>query len=292
MHASHLIFGILLFTSLAETSRAVQQQGDAPPGETLCVMTFNLRYASPNPPNSWPQRRPVMKELIEQVAPDLIGTQEGVYPQIKDIAADLPQYEWIGLGRDGGSRGEFMAVFYRKDRFEPLEFDHFWLSDTPEVIGSTTWGNKNRRMVTWVRFEDRRTKKQFYFLNTHFDHETPLAREKGAELLVKRMAALKADVPLVLVGDFNAAAKASKPYEIITSAGYVDAYAAAKERRGENVGTFHNYRGAVEGGTRIDWILTRVGDTASIDAAQTITFSKENQFPSDHFPVAAWLRLK
>jgi hypothetical protein len=53
----------------------------------------------------------------------------------------LPDYEWIGLGRDGGNHGEFMAVFYRVTRFEPLEFDHFWLSDAPNVVASSTWGS-------------------------------------------------------------------------------------------------------------------------------------------------------
>ena len=87
----------------------------------LKVMTFNLRYASPTGANSWPVRRPIMVELLKTHLPDLVGTQEGLYGQLKDLASDLPQYEWIGLGRDGGSRGEFMAVFYRRDRFEPMD---------------------------------------------------------------------------------------------------------------------------------------------------------------------------
>lgn len=142
------------------------------------VMTYNLKYASPNPPNAWLQRRPVMVELIRQQAPDVIGTQEGLYQQLKDLASDLSEYAWIGLGRDGGSRGEFMAVFYRHDRLEPVEFDHFWLSDTPEAIGSTTWGNKTRRMATWVKFHDRQIDKPFYFFNTHFDNQVEVARQK------------------------------------------------------------------------------------------------------------------
>ena len=105
-------------------------------------MTYNLKFASTNPPNAWPVRRPLMREVIRQIAPDVIGTQEGLYEQLKDIAADLPEYDWIGLGREGGSRGEFMAVFYRKARFEPLAFDHFWLSGTPEVIGSEYVGRQ------------------------------------------------------------------------------------------------------------------------------------------------------
>ena len=158
---------------------------------SLTLMTFNLRYASSKAPNAWSQRRPVMRDCIQQVAPDLIGTQEGLYQQLKDLAADLPAYAWIGTGRDGGSRGEFMAIFYLKDRFDPREYDHFWLSDTPNVIASTTWGNRNRRMVTWVRFLDLQSHREFYYFNTHLDHQIQPAREKAAALIRERVDALK-----------------------------------------------------------------------------------------------------
>ena len=259
-------------------------------GASLCVMTFNLRYASPQPPNAWPQRRPVMKACLERVSPDLIGTQEGLYAQLKDLAADLPAYAWIGLGRDGGSRGEFMAVFYRKARFEPIEFDHFWLSDTPNVVASSTWGNTNRRMVTWVRFRERGTGQEFYFWNTHLDHAIQLAREKGAALIRERVDALKTTLPVLLVGDFNAEAGANKAYDLLVGeAGLKDLWSAAAERRNEGLNTFHNFAGPKSGGVRIDWMLGR--GVASVAAAEIVTFSEKDQFPSDHFPVVAWLRL-
>jgi endonuclease/exonuclease/phosphatase family metal-dependent hydrolase len=254
-------------------------------------MTFNLRYASPQPPNAWPQRRPVMKACLERVSPDLIGTQEGLYAQLKDLAADLPAYAWIGLGRDGGSRGEFMAVFYRKARFEPIEFDHFWLSDTPNVVASSTWGNTNRRMVTWVRFRERGTGQEFYFWNTHLDHAIQLAREKGAALIRERVDALKTKLPVLLVGDFNAEAGANKAYDLLVGeAGLKDLWSAAAERRNEGLNTFHNFAGPKSGGVRIDWMLGR--GVASVAAAEIVTFSEKDQFPSDHFPVVAWLRLR
>ena len=68
--------------------------------------------------------------------------------QLQDIAADLPAFQWIGVGRDGGSRGEFMAVFYRTARLEPLAFDHFWLSDTPEVSTGSRLFRKAGRALT------------------------------------------------------------------------------------------------------------------------------------------------
>ncbi len=142
----------------------------------LNVMTFNLRFASNKAPNAWPARREAMRDQIRAADPDVFGTQEGVYAQLKDVEADLAgDYAWIGLGRDGGSKGEFMAVFYRRNRLEPVAYDHFWLSDTPNVIGSTTWGNTNRRMVTWVRFKDLADGRECYFWNTHLDHQIHLA---------------------------------------------------------------------------------------------------------------------
>lgn len=273
---------------LASPARAANPPPAAPPW--LGVMTYNLRYASSTPPNAWPQRRPLMRELIQQVAPDVLGTQEGLYGQVKDLAADLPDYEWIGTGRDGGSRGEFMAVFFRKARLEPLAFDHFWLSDTPAVIGSATWGNGNRRMVTWVKFRDRAMGGEFFLFNTHFDHQVQPAREKSAELVRQRVTALATQLPVVLVGDFNAAAGANKAYEILTGDKFfTDAWTAAAERRGEGTNTFNGFKPAEQNGVRIDWILTR-GDV-TVAEAETLTFSRDGQFPSDHFPVLARLRL-
>ena len=262
----------------------------AAPALMLRIMTFNLRYASPKPPNSWPERRPVMRNCIRQVAPDLLGTQEGLYDQLKDLASDLPDYDWIGLGREGGSRGEFMAVFYLRSRFEPLAFEHFWLSDTPAVVGSSTWGNSNRRMVTWVRFRERASGHEFYFWNTHLDNDIELARQKGAALIVERVNQLKTDLPVILTGDFNSAAGTSKAYEILVqNGGFADTWLLAREHENDKVSTFHGYRKPSEQGERIDWILAR--GPVKVDKSSVITYSENGQPPSDHFPVVAWISL-
>ena len=253
---------------------------------TLQVMSFNLRFASPQPPNAWPDRRPVVQRLIAREKPDLIGTQEGLYHQLRDIALDSSDYDWIGLGRDGGSRGEFMAVFYRRDRFEPVAFDHFWLSDTPEVIGSKTWGNRYARMVTWVRFRERPTGREFYFWNTHFDHEVELARQKSAELVRARLTAIDATIPLLLVGDFNCPAGNSVAYDVLTrDAGLFDTWSAADARENENLNTFHGYTTPLSERVRIDWILAR--RAAGVQRAAILDYHEETQYPSDHFPVVA-----
>lgn len=266
----------------------------APSGEkasaaTLTIMTYNLKFASTNPPNAWPARRPLVREVVRQVSPDVIGTQEGLYEQLKDIATDLPEYDWIGLGREGGSRGEFMAVFYRKARFEPLAFDHFWLSGTPEVIGSNTWGGKWPRMVTWVKFLDRQTQQEFFLWNTHFANDSQSAREESAKLVRDRVAALDTKLPLILTGDFNAAAGTNQAYHILTrDSFFADTWIASKARKGEGLNTSNGFEGIRRNGVRIDWILTR--GVFTVDSAEIVTFSRDGQFPSDHFPVVVRLR--
>lgn len=256
----------------------------------LTVMTYNLKFGSTNPPNAWPERRPLMAELIAKAAPDVLGTQEGLYGQLQDMTADLPAYQWIGLGRDGGSRGEFMAVFYRKARLEPLAFDHFWLSDTPEVMGSRNWGPKHNRMVTWVKFRDLQTKVEFMFVNTHTDHMVQAAREKSAELIRKRVAAFDPKLPVLLVGDFNAAAGTNKSYFMLTADKFfTDTWMTAHERVNEGIGTMNDFKALQPNGQRIDWILSR-GNVA-VDRIEIVTFSRNGQFPSDHCPVVARLRL-
>ena len=106
---SALVAGCLL---LSLTSGAAAWT-PRPPAEDipLHVMTFNLRYAGTSPPNAWTTRRPIMRDCIRDIAPDLMGTQEGLYQQLKDLAADLPGYEWIGLGREGAARANTWPCF-------------------------------------------------------------------------------------------------------------------------------------------------------------------------------------
>jgi endonuclease/exonuclease/phosphatase family metal-dependent hydrolase len=285
--------GFIAALTAASTLRPVASgasAGDVRAGELL-IATYNLRVAVDGPPNDWAHRRLRLQALLDRYRPDLIGTQEGLYSQIKDLAADQPAYDWIGLGREGGSRGEFMAIFYRRDRFEPLEYDHFWLSDTPDVIASSTWGNEVRRMVTWAKFRDRTTGREFYFWNTHLDHAVQVAREKSAELIRQRIGLLAPGTSLFLVGDFNSVARENRAYEILTQgAGLTDTWYAARERRNEDANSFTGFGPLLHEGKRIDWILAR--GTMDVRATEAVTFQQGGNWPSDHLPIMTWVTLR
>ena len=277
---------------LIAAAPALSSRADDAGGNGLRVMTYNLRYASMKGSEAWPDRRPAMKSLLKQQAPDLMGTQEGVYHQVRDLAADLPEYDWIGTGRDGGSRGEFMTIYYRRERFEPLAYDHFWLSDTPEVIASSTWGNTNRRMVTSVRFKDRRSDKVFHLWNTHLDHALQPAREKAAELIKTRLAKIPSNEPVILMGDFNAEATRNPVYDTLTQGiGFTDSWFAAAQRKNETLNSFNGFAKPVFNSARIDWILYR-GDAEVALAEVVVDGSPEGRQPSDHHPVLARMTWK
>ncbi|WP_239174039.1 endonuclease/exonuclease/phosphatase family protein [Actinoplanes cyaneus] len=263
--------------------------GPARPSD-LDVMTFNLRYASEAGANTWTQRRPVMRELLDDERPDLIGTQEGFATQLRDVAADLGRdYSYLGLGRDGGDRGEHMAIFYDTTRLRAVESGDFWLSETPEVPASTSWGTARPRMVTWALFEDPRTGKRFYAANTHLDNVSENARRHGAALIAGRLAVFER-LPIVLTGDFNSPATAVSEVHrtLVDRAGLQDVWATAPVR-GPAYATIHNYGPLIADGERDDWILTTRGVTAV--AALMNTYRRAGRYPSDHLPVQARLRL-
>ncbi|MCQ8768370.1 endonuclease/exonuclease/phosphatase family protein [Streptomyces telluris] len=256
----------------------------------LRVMSFNLRYASESGPHPWSERRPVMRRLLRHERPHLLGTQEGLYGQLRDIAEDLgPRYAWIGLGRLGGSRDEFGAVFYDTLRLAPEEFDHFWLSGTPALIGSATWGNTIVRMATTVRFTDRHTGGGLHVLNTHLDHLHQYARERSAALIGERLRALDPALPRIVTGDFNVPAHGNPVYDALLGDGSLaDTWDTAAER-GPQYATFHGYRPLVPDGDRIDWIL--VSPSVRTVRAGINTYSLDGRFPSDHLPVQALVEL-
>lgn len=146
----------------AETSPPPLQE---PPAEApLRVMSFNLRFDHPpDGEHRWPRRADQVAELIRFHHPDLLGVQEALPLQVTDLEEQLDGYEWFGAGREGDS-GETSAVIYRKKRFELLDGNTFWLSETPDEP-SRGWDAKHNRVVTWGRLRDRKTDHTIYFFN-------------------------------------------------------------------------------------------------------------------------------
>jgi endonuclease/exonuclease/phosphatase family metal-dependent hydrolase len=257
--------------------------------EPLRVLCYNLRYITSvdTGERAWTARRDQTAELIKTDAPDIIGIQEGDPRIMNDLTDRLPGFAVIGVGReDGNDKGEYSAILVRADRFRIQDSGTFWLSDTPDVPNSKTWGNQVTRICTWAKLFDRQTGKTFHFYNTHLDHESAEARKKGTALILSRIAQRKPAGPVMLTGDLNAAADNPLHAEI-KSAGFVDVWQTLNaDVPPAESGTAHGFSGATDR-ARIDYIY------ASPDwkpvAAEIVRSSKNGNYPSDHFPVRATL---
>ena len=274
------------------------------PAEAIRVMSFNIRYGTAKDgENAWPHRREMVFDIIREHQPDIVGMQEVLNGQRAELLRALPEYESLGTGRfDGMLRGEFSPIVYRQDRLEVLEHGQFWLSDTPDVPGSKSWGNAITRICTWARMRDRATGQSFYFYNTHLDHRSPPSQQRSAELIAQRIATHEhKDDPLILTGDFNANEDTStirflkgeieRAFETTTdpppSPNLRDTFRVLHPDA-TNVGTFNGFRGESCRG-KIDYVF--VCANVQVVSAAIVHDNTNGRYPSDHFPVTATIIL-
>ncbi|MCF2571909.1 endonuclease/exonuclease/phosphatase family protein [Brevibacterium sp. UCMA 11754] len=247
------------------------------------IMSFNLRYPAMDG-HPVAKRLPIAAELITQAHPHIIGTQEGELDQLETLINLLPgEYIWLGEGHSGGNSGEFTAVIYDSSRFDVDTVDISWLSEQPETVASESWGVSHARTLTVVDFRDRIAGQSLRLLNTHLDHKSEEARLESGKIMAGHLA--EATGPSVVTGDFNVATGSPVYDYFCTELGLTDTAAIVP---GEDIGTFHRYRGPKDGDPRIDWILTTPG--LRTVSTRINTYNLDGEYPSDHFPVEAVLR--
>ena len=256
----------------------------------LTVMAFNIRYGTANDgDNSWPNRNETVIRMLQSYDADIVGLQECLRFQAEYIEDHIPEYRWVGIGRNPDGDGEYTAVMYKYKRMVPVETGQFWLSETPEIPGSRDWDSAITRMVTWVKFYLHEEEKFFYHFNTHFDHRGDVARAASATIIANRTKEIPEEFPVIVTGDFNAVAEQSEPYKRAIDGGLKDAWIEADETIGPKT-TFGRFEHIEEDrGRRIDWILLR-GDI-EVHSCETSTYNEEGRYPSDHLPVVAKITL-
>ncbi|HRZ42940.1 MAG TPA: endonuclease/exonuclease/phosphatase family protein [Bacteroidales bacterium] len=185
--------------------------------QKIKTATFNIRMAtSADGENEWKYRVPLVEQALKAEHPDVIGFQEVLHTQLLDLQRILPDYNHYGVGReDFEEKGEYAAIFYRKDRFALIEGNTFVLAPDTLAVGALGWDAVCTRIVTWVMLEDIKTKTRFCFFNTHFDHIGKVAHQKSAELLVQKALQKAVNCPVIITGDFNAT-PTSEAYAIMT----------------------------------------------------------------------------
>ena len=248
-------------------------------------MTYNLRLdTQADGVNAWPNRKQKVFGLITKTDPDLFGVQEALHNQINDLKASLLQYDFVGVGRDDGkTKGEYSAIFYQKNRFQVIESNTFWLSETPEIPGSKSWDAAITRVATWAKLYDKKLHDTIFVMNTHFDHMGKVAREKSVDIIKSKINLLAGKLPVIVTGDFNIE-PTEAPYAIATNG---EIYNLQDSGKNSAAGTYCTFSVGAPC-KRIDYIFYGAG--WRLKKYAVIRQHDGQYYPSDHLPVVALLK--
>ena len=282
------------WTVSGEEPAAPASLAESPP---LRVMSFNIRYQNNHDgKNGWEFRREDVAGVFRFHHVDAAGLQEAVRSQIDDLTTLLPEFAWAGAGRvDGKDDGEFTPILYRRDRLELLASGTSWLSEMPEKVGSKGWDAALPRILTFAKFKDRQTGREWYLFNTHFDHIGVKAREESAKLMRQTIDKLPKGSAVVVTGDFNCM-ESSSPYKVLVETKSGDdaefnlrdaRYCSATRHHGPGT-TWNGFYAAVAG-QKIDHIF--VNKQVSVLQHGILADQLDDRFISDHFPVLAEISI-
>lgn len=176
------------------------------PQDAIRVGSYNIRLSPGDvgTPNAWDERKADLVALVRKMDLDAFGMQEVCPDQAQYLREQLPEFAFVGDHREADRKsGEASPVFYRKSRFEAERRGTFWLSETPDVPASKSWNTACTRVCSYLVLKDKVTGKRFCFANTHTDHKSAEAREKGMLLIIERMKEFGKGAPIVFTGDHN-----------------------------------------------------------------------------------------
>lgn len=267
-----------------ETTEYEQPDGEG----VIGACSFNVRYDNPEDDYPWKSRLPRVVEVVDQLDPELLGVQEAQPNQFADLRETVTDYEWYGVGREGGDESEAVPVAWSSGRFEERDRGVFWLSPTPDEP-SIGWGAENPRISTWVSLTDGETGTDLWFCNTHFSHVDPEARRESATIIRERaMERSENGEMVVITGDLNSV-PTEPPYHVIagrTGAGSSPVIDGRREAGTNSVygpwGTFHDFTDQLQ--DRIDYVFTP--EEAEVLQYRTLGI-REGAYRSDHLPVIA-----
>lgn len=268
---------------------------------TYKILTCNIRVALPEDDKlgfGWGDRRKVCINIMRKQAADLIGLQEVLKVQNDDLKKALSNYSAFGF--DGPEMDAFTEgyhgiaknpIFFLKSRFELLTGGTFWLSETPLIGGSSSWGTARARHANWVRLLDKRSGKEIRVINLHLDHQSQPAREKQIALVLNEAKQYQSGLTQILTGDFNAGAN-NPVYGMVKDAGWKDSYTAI-HGEAEPGFTVHQFKGEQYEkkalGKKIDFIFTL--GSAEPQSATIVKDSEGGRYPSDHYFVSAEVKF-
>ncbi|WP_417431795.1 endonuclease/exonuclease/phosphatase family protein [Halpernia sp.] len=258
--------------------------------QNLSVMTYNIRLdIASDGENAWAKRKDFFSSQVQFYSPDILGVQEARTNQMQDLKDALTDYKAIGIGRDGGDKGEHSSIFYNTKKLKVENTDTFWLSETPTKF-SKGWDAAYPRICTYGLFTILKTKQKVWIFNTHLDNIGAKARSQGMQLILKKINEVNTqNFPVILTGDFNV-----DPDDVLLAElkqRMIDSKDIAKIKFGPQA-TFNDFKYNEPATRRIDYIMLSKPNKFEVEKYGVLTSAIDSKYPSDHFPVLVELKLK
>ncbi|MCK9325683.1 MAG: endonuclease/exonuclease/phosphatase family protein [Bacteroidales bacterium] len=248
------------------------------------LVSWNIRYNNPGDgPNAWPNRKDLVANQIKREEPSVICLQEVLKGQLEDLTNSLPDYSWSGVGRDDGQKkGEFVPILFKKDQFNLIKTDHFWLSEKPTEPGIKGWDAVCPRMVTWVCLQDKKCKDTLYIFNTHFDHVGIEARRLSAKLIATYTDSIAGESPVIVAGDLNSI-PSDQAYLTMIESSFLDSRLISHDPPTGPEYTFTGFDSTQPPGDRIDYIFVK--NLTKVISYQVFNDKTGQFYHSDHLMV-------
>lgn len=255
------------------------------------VMTFNLRCDTPlDFCNRWNNRKSMVYHILNDYNCDIIGIQEVTYNMHMDLMENVNEYHIVGVSRSKKASSERNNILISKVH-SISEHKTFWLSETPDKVGSHVWYSYVPRICTTAVVQ-MVGKEKVRIYNTHLDNLLQHTRRYGLKKLMEivEQDQEKEKLPIILMGDFNdtpdskliqdfKAGEFSKikltPVQDVNEALY-DEVTRDKFARTNK-------------GVHIDYIF--VSEEISVVNAEIVKYNVDNRYPSDHYPLTAELTI-
>lgn len=239
----------------------------------------NILYDDAKSEPLWPQRLGLLKSAIMGWKPDILATQEGRKPQLFQLRDALAaDYELLDAHRSWHESKMYPCLFVKKGKFQCLESHDRWLSETPAIEHSKSFGSKWPKLATFANLKA--GGEDFAVASFHFDNVEPAARPLQAQVLIDEMTKLYSSGAVVFMGDANDLPH-SPTLEFFRSAGYEDPWKWQSVPH-----TFHGFSPAVKGG-RIDYVL----HSCAFKSEGTYCDKRCSDYYSDHYLIYADLQL-
>jgi endonuclease/exonuclease/phosphatase family metal-dependent hydrolase len=251
--------------------------------KSLGIMSYNVRNVI-NEAVSGEARVDRVVANIKSEMPDSFGVQEATYQWMTYLNQKLGDiYTAVGVGRDGGTSGEYSAVFYKTSEFNLIDSATKWLSDTPDVKSKYSQ-SQYIRIMTYALLERKSDGVRYLHINTHLDLNAD-ARIPQSDVLMS-YADLYSRYPVFVTGDYNDSADDNAVAHMKAN-GYKNSAEEAKVKT--DVG--YTYPTPLYSSTAnspkvtLDYCLVK-GSNVFFDSYKVMREQVNGGWSSDHFPIS------